>query len=269
MPGANAAAARRRRRTRSGPAPSTRGRPSTSGSARRRCRPCRRRGPPARARPTTAPPRARGAGSRRPTVVVAARPQHGAVRVDQHRPERSVPGLERLAGEHHARPQVSQVLLRDQATGHSLCTRTCSSSGLVCRACNRCGSSSGPPATSVAGRCTRSSAATTWSSSASTPTARTRSARTRPSCAAGRSRPACWRRTTSRRCWRWSRMPAATTRSGRASTSWSRCWRPASTSAPAPRGSPAASRATPIAAASWTPASRGSRRSSARARTRA
>ena len=48
------------------------------------------------------------------SVVVAARPQHGAVRVDQHRPERSVPGLERLAGERHARPQVDQVLCRDR-----------------------------------------------------------------------------------------------------------------------------------------------------------
>ena len=115
--------------------------------------------------------------------------QHRAGRVDQERAERVVTGLERLACQRHAAraggPGPARRSPRSQPA-----TRTCSSSGLVCRACNRCGSSSGPPATSGAGRCTRSSAATTWSSSASTPTARTRSAGTPPSCAAGRSRPA-------------------------------------------------------------------------------
>ena len=202
-----------------------------------------RRGPPGeRGRPLW-PRRARGAGSRRPPPSWL-RPVHRTLpSASTSTVPNGRPGLERFAGQRHTRPQVRPGPAPRWACGQPALERVLVR-GLVCRACNRCGSSSGPPATSGAARCTRSSAVTTWSSSASTPTARTRSGGTRPSCAAGRSRPACWRPTTSRRCWRWGRTPAATTRCGRASTSWSRCWRPASTSAPAQRGSPAASRAT-------------------------
>ena len=72
------------------------------------------RGPRARAAPTTAPPRLGVLGLVAGPVVVAARPQHLAVRIDEDRTERTVTGVERFVGQRHGRPQMAEVLLRDR-----------------------------------------------------------------------------------------------------------------------------------------------------------